>query len=166
MSIKSFIYYFLVTVFTVIGSHLKAQEINWLNFEQLEDSLKVQPKPVFIDFYSSWCTYCRKMDKVVFTKSEIINILNTNYYAVRMDAESTDSIYFDDQLFVNKQAENKRNGFHQIAMTLGQRNNQFIPPTLIVLNKDFTVRDRYFIYLDSKKLLQSLEKNEQITKGT
>ncbi|MEM9024458.1 MAG: thioredoxin domain-containing protein, partial [Bacteroidota bacterium] len=46
----------------------EAKAVNWLTFEQLEDSLAIHPKKVFIDFYANWCSYCRKMDKVVFTK--------------------------------------------------------------------------------------------------
>jgi len=38
---------------------VQAQEINWISFSALSDSLKVQPKPVFIFFHTDWCAYCR-----------------------------------------------------------------------------------------------------------
>ena len=78
-----------------------AQSVRWISFEALEDSLAVKPKKVFIDFYTEWCGYCRKMDKVVFTKPEVIDLLNEQYYAVRFNAESTSSVSFGGQLFVN-----------------------------------------------------------------
>ncbi|TRX47267.1 DUF255 domain-containing protein [Fulvivirga sp. M361] len=130
--------------------------VRWLSFDQLDDSLAIQPKKVFIDFYTEWCTYCRKMDKVVFTKSEVIDLLNKEYYAVRMDAERTDTVYFDGQPFVNAQAGKKRNAIHQLAEVLAQRNGQFAPPTMIILDEAFNVKKRYFEYMDSKKLLRAL----------
>ncbi|MEM7106704.1 MAG: thioredoxin fold domain-containing protein [Bacteroidota bacterium] len=134
------------------------KEINWLSFEQLDDSLNVQPKKVFIDFYTSWCIYCRKMDQVVFTKPEVVDLLEKEYYAVRMDAETTDTVYFEGKPFVNLQASKKRNGLHQLAELLAQRNGQFAPPTLIILDSEFKVQRRYFEYMDSKKLLNALQK--------
>ncbi|MEM8566790.1 MAG: thioredoxin fold domain-containing protein [Bacteroidota bacterium] len=134
------------------------EEVNWLSFAQLDDSLNVQPKKVFIDFYTSWCVYCRKMDQVVFTKPEVVDVLNKEYFSVRMDAETTDTIYFEGQPFVNLQAGQKRNAIHQLAELLGQRNGQFAPPTLVILDAEFNVQQRYFEYMDSGKLLQALRK--------
>jgi len=131
-------------------------EIQWLTFEQLEDSLAKQPKKVFIDFYTDWCTYCKKMDKKVFTKTDVINAISEDYYAVRMDAESKDSVTFEGQVFSNRLASQKRSGIHDLALLLGQRDGQFVPPTMLVLNEDFKILDRKFEYLYSEKLLSWL----------
>lgn len=144
-------------------SHVQAQErptIEWLTFEQLEDSLAKEPKKVLIDFYTDWCTYCKKMDKKVFTRPEVINAISEDYYAVRMDAESNDSIIFEGQVFLNRLATKKRAGVHDLALLLGQRDGQFAPPTLLVLNEDFKILDRRFEYLYSEKLLNWLAEFE------
>ena len=142
------------------GYHVNAQkeaEVDWLSFEQLDDSLNRHPKKVFIDFYTSWCTYCRRMDKLVFTKPEIIKLLNQDYYAVRMNAESTDTIQFEGQSFLNLQAGKKRGAIHQLAELLAQRDGKFTPPTMVILDPEFKVQQRYFEYLDSGKLLRALQ---------
>ena len=132
-------------------------QVQWISFEQLEDSLSAKPKRVFIDFYTEWCSYCRKMDKEVFTKPAVTELLNNSYYAVRMDAETTDTIRFDGQFFVNRESTKKRRGFHDLALLLGQRGGQFAPPTMLVLDPEFTVKSRYFEYMHSKQLLKALE---------
>lgn len=137
----------------------QAQQIQWLSFEQLDDSLQVHPKPVFIDFYTEWCRYCRKMDKAVFTQPAVIDKMNEDYYAVRMDAETTDTICFDGQTFVNRQAGKRRRGIHELATLLGQRGRQFAPPTLVLLDKNFRVAARYFEYLSSEPLLDVLDQH-------
>ena len=71
----------------------QTNEINWLNFEQLEDSLKTNPKKVFVYFYADWCTYCHKMDRTAFKDEAIIKRINKDYYVVKMDIESEDSLF-------------------------------------------------------------------------
>jgi thioredoxin-related protein len=146
--------------FLALSISLSAQEkdsVQWLTFEQLEDSLAVNPKKVFIDFYTDWCTYCRKMDRVVFTKPEVIKLLNDGYYAVRFDAETEAEITFSGQTFVNDQNGKSRRPIHQIAQLLALRGDQFAPPTLVVLDENFNVTARYFEYLSSKQLLKALQ---------
>ncbi len=140
---------------------LNAQEVdavNWMSFEALEDSLDVKPKKVFIDFYTNWCTYCRKMDRVVFTKPEVTKILNEDYYAVRLDAETDSTITFGGQLFVNDQVGKSRSPIHQIAQLLALKEGRFVAPTLVLLDEEFKVTSRYFEYLDSKKLIKALNR--------
>lgn len=147
-----------ISLFLCIQSNAQqTKSVNWLTFEQLEDSLAKNPKKVFIDFYTGWCTYCRKMDKKVFTKLEVIKVLNQDYYAVHFDAESTSEIVFGGHTLINNQIGKTRNPIHQIAQLLALRKGQFTAPTLVILDKDFKVTARYFEYMDSKQLLKALE---------
>ena len=145
----------------IISNNLQAQEkINWLNFEQLEDSLAVKPKKVLINFYADWCAYCKKMDKAAFKNGEVVSLLKGNYYSVKMDAESMDSIQFDNTIFINKELNKKRNPTHEIPLLLGQRKNKnFALPLTIILDENFNIEARYFEYLSPKKLNKILESN-------
>nr|WP_299339220.1 thioredoxin fold domain-containing protein [Allomuricauda sp.] len=137
----------------------KAQQdpIEWLSFEQLEDSLSVKPKKVFINFYADWCAYCKKMDKAAFKDTEVISKLTSEYYAVKMNAETTDTITFGGETFINKQFGKNRNPTHEIPLLLASRGNYpFSLPAMIVLNEKFEVTERYFEYLSPKQLLRAL----------
>lgn len=156
--IKNIISSIAISLF--LCASLSAQElesVRWLTFEQLEDSLTVKPKKVFIDFYTDWCVYCRKMDKVVFTRPEVIEVLNETYYAVRFDAETDSVVTFGGRQFTNDQVGQSRNPLHQIAQLLALRDGQFVAPTLVVLDEAFKVTARYFEYMDSKRLLKALK---------
>lgn len=149
-----------MTFSLLLYAPLSAQEsevVRWLSFEQLEDSLAVQPKKVFIDFYTDWCAYCRKMDQVIFTKEEVIKQLNKAYYAVRFDAETDSVVTFGGSQFINDQLGKSRNPLHQIAILLALRDGQFSAPAMVLLDEDFKVTARYFEYMDSKRLLKALK---------
>ena len=140
-----------LSVFSVCLGQEKT--INWLSFEQLEDSLAVKPKKVFIDFYADWCAYCKKMDEAAYKDPSIISMLNTDYYAVKMNAEATHDIYFDGQLFSNKQLGKKRNPVHEIALLLASREGvPFSLPAIVILNESFAITERYFEYLSPKRI--------------
>jgi|SRR5690554_9792 len=133
------------------------ERIHWIDFEQLSDSLDVNPRPVLISFHTEWCAYCRKMHREVFTNPEIVKMVNEKYYAVHFDAESRDTILFDGQIFVNKEYAGNKKGFHEIARLLGDRNGRFNVPVTLILDENFAVRHRRFEYLSSKKLKAILD---------
>jgi thioredoxin-related protein len=150
---------FFVFFLMFLASNTTAQneKINWISFEQLEDSLAIKPRKVFISFYADWCTYCKKMDKVAFKDKEIIAILNSEYYAVKMNAETTKTIVFDGKKYTNQQLGKSRNPTHQIPLLLASRKNTpFSLPANLILNKDFLIEKRSFEYLSPKKLLNFL----------
>lgn len=149
----------IVFISLILCAPLVAQEaksVNWMSFEQLDDSLAVHPKKVFIKFYTDWCTYCHKMDRVVYTKPKVIELLNREYYAVRFDAETEAEIKFGNLTFSNAEVGESRTPVHQIAKLLATRNGQFLAPTMVVLDEKFQVSARYFEYMDSKKLIKAL----------
>ncbi|MEL6536609.1 MAG: thioredoxin family protein [Bacteroidota bacterium] len=131
--------------------------VHWVAFEALDDSLALHPKKVFVDFYTDWCTYCRKMDRVVFTNPEVAQLLNEEYYAVRFDAETESPVTFGGHTFTNDQTGISRKPVHQIAQLLASREGEFAPPALIILDEEFNVSARYFEYLDSQRLLEALQ---------
>lgn len=131
--------------------------INWISFNQLNDSLKVHPKKVFVNFYADWCVYCKEMDRTTFQNKEVIKQLNENYYTVKMNIETEEKIIFGGQTFVNKKI-NKVNPVHEIALLLASRKNKpFSLPAYIVFNGNFEAQARYFQYLDVPALLKILE---------
>lgn len=134
---------------------VKAQKnsVHWISFEQLEYYLTVKPKKVFISLYTDWCVYCKKMDKVTFKNSKVISLLNNNYYAVKMNAESVDTIIFDGKRFTNKRINESRKPIHEIPLLLASRKNSpFSLPANLILNKNFTIKERYFEYLSPEKM--------------
>lgn len=145
----------LLLLFLISSGGLFAQQqtqINWLSFEQLSDSLAIKPKKVLLFFHTDWCSFCRKMQNEVFTDQHIIDKINTDYYAVQFDAESVDSVHFDNQVFINPVTKKRTGKYHQLTTLLAAQKGKYIFPTTILLDADFTIKARFFQYLGRDKL--------------
>jgi len=140
----------------VQAQNVPEPSINWINFEQLSDSLEHNPKPVLIFFHTDWCSYCKKMLKETFVNERVIEKLNSEYYAVEFDAESIDSIYFDGITYTNEVSSKRAGKYHQLAKILMGENNKAVFPTTMLLNADFSVKTKKYSYLSVKQILNIL----------
>ncbi len=118
--------------FSVFG--FGQSQINWLTWEEASKKMEEEPKKIFIDLYTDWCGWCKKMDQTTFKDPEIIKAMNENYYAVKFDAERKDTVVFDGYTFVNPKPNGKRST-HMFAASL--LNNQLSYPSFVVLDKNF-----------------------------
>ena len=99
-----------------------------------------------------------KMDEVAFKDPMVVHKLNRDFYAIKFNVETTDTIVFGQQRFVNSRA-NKRNPIHEIPLLLASRKDApFSLPALVLLDTTFKAQARYFQYLDAEQLLGILEK--------
>ena len=80
----------LILFLLIISGQVMAQEqIEWLKFEEAVAKNQENPKMILVDVYTDWCGWCKKMDKETFTDSTVINYINGEFYAVKLNAEDT-----------------------------------------------------------------------------
>lgn len=78
----------LIVLGCLFGHEVNAQKIEWRTIEQAaKTDSKSNTKLYFVDFYTSWCGWCKKMDKETFTDPTVSLILNHYYIPVKFDAE-------------------------------------------------------------------------------
>jgi thioredoxin-related protein len=70
-------------------------KINWLPYDIGLTKAKKENKHILVDFYTNWCYYCKKMDKEVFARPEIIRMINKDFVAVKVNAESKNELNVD-----------------------------------------------------------------------
>lgn len=138
-------------------SFIPKAKVDWLSFEKLEVALNEEPKKVIVHFYADWCVFCKKMEETVYTKPEIVDAINTEYYAVKFNVETKDTIRFGGQSFVNLNIGKKRTAFHQIPELLaGRKDQQLELPATVILDKDFNIEQRIYRYIPPKEMLSIL----------
>jgi uncharacterized protein YyaL (SSP411 family) len=71
------------------------KEINWMAYDEGLKKAKAENKPIFIDFTAKWCGWCKKMDRETFSKPEVIELINNNFIAVKVDGDSERELNID-----------------------------------------------------------------------
>ncbi|MBT8210292.1 MAG: thioredoxin domain-containing protein, partial [Eudoraea sp.] len=71
------------------GPIILAQEVQWLTWEEATNlaTTEENPKKIFVDVYTDWCGWCKKMDKDTFQNAEVAAYMSKNFYMVKLDGE-------------------------------------------------------------------------------
>lgn len=107
------------------------QKIKWMSFTQAVEANKKHPKKIFIDVYTQWCGWCKRMDASTFMDDSIANYMNEKFYAVKMDAEAKDTVTFNDHQFFYM-PEYKAN-----SLALSLLNGKMSYPTFVIMDEKF-----------------------------
>jgi len=107
--------------------------VKWTDssWETVLTQAKEQNKYVFVDFYTTWCGPCKRLDKITYQDAKVIDFLNSTV-PVKLDAEKEGE----------ELAHEYRVAFY---------------PTLIVIGPDGEEVDRHLGYLDPEQFLNVIE---------
>jgi thioredoxin-related protein len=109
--------------------------VNWMSFEQAVQKSKTEKRKIFIDVYTTWCGWCKVMDKNTFNDPKVAKLLNEKFYAVKLNAEQREDINYNGHTF--KFVASGNSGYHQLAASL--LNNQMSYPTVVFLDEEFSI---------------------------
>jgi thioredoxin-related protein len=109
----------IILLLAIPAGLVSAQDtpVKWYSIEEAVAMAQKSPRPMFVDAYTDWCGWCKKLDKDTFSNPVIAEILNTKYYAVKFDAEGKEPVTFQGRKFVNDGSLGKT---HQLAYALLQ----------------------------------------------
>lgn len=93
-----------------------AEGITWYSWDEGIALMEKQPKKMFIDVYTDWCGYCKKMDRETFQDAKVIQYMNDNFYAVKFNAEQKETINYKGHTL--EFVAGGRRGVHQLAYSL------------------------------------------------
>lgn len=110
------------------GKQMKfKKEVKWYGMQEALELNKKNPKKIFVHLEESSCVSCRVMDSTSYRHPVIADFLNNNFYPVRFNVESRDTIDILNQKLVNF------GKYHQLAEAALQNKMEF--PAVLFFNE-------------------------------
>ncbi len=126
---------FTFSLFSLISARQDNEKVNWYSFEEAVEHVTENPRKILIDVYTDWCGFCKRMDAETFGNSKVASYINQNFYPVKFNSETKDTINFQGYTFVNEN-EGRRSA-HQLSIALLQ--GQMSYPSIVYMNEDFEI---------------------------
>ena len=132
--LNKFALFLCVGLFSLLGN---AQDVEWMSWDQAVERAQTDenPKKIFIDVYTDWCGWCKKMDKDTFQHPDVATYMADNFYMVKMDGEGKEPIEFKGQTY--NYVPSGRKGYHEFAAALMQGRMSY--PTTIFLDEEMNM---------------------------
>ena len=95
--------FFFVITFKVNAQHtVSPSPIKWYTLTEAMKLNKKKPRPILIDVYTDWCSWCKYMMKTTFSNNGIAAYINQHFYPVRFNAETMDTIEYKGKKYFNR----------------------------------------------------------------
>lgn len=123
--------------------------MSWEEAAKLQESA---PKKLFVDVYTHWCGWCKRMDETTFKDPKIAEYLNEKFYAVKLNAEQKDTIFWAEMTF--PWIDKGRDGYNKLAFDL--LDGKLSYPTFVLMDEKYA---RVMIspgYKDAQTMLKEL----------
>lgn len=68
--------------------------INWMSYNDgINESIKTG-KPVMIDFYTTWCKYCKLLEDTTYKDPGVVKTINDSFIAIKVNAEGDNKVTY------------------------------------------------------------------------
>ena len=80
-------------------ANMQRDQIRWTTISSAAQ-LKDNDKLYFIDFYTSWCGWCKRMDADVFTDATVVKLINKYFVPIKFNAEGQSELVWHGTRYV------------------------------------------------------------------
>ncbi|MFH0892951.1 MAG: DUF255 domain-containing protein [Bacteroidota bacterium] len=134
----SLLFFAFQIVFSQETKTTEAPKIKWHSMKEATQLCSKKPKKLFIDVYTDWCGWCKVLDSKTFTDPWIIKYVNANFYAVKFNAEGSDTLGFDGKSYANPYPGVKRS-MHTLTFVLLKGQQQIGYPSMSFVDEKMKV---------------------------
>ncbi len=128
------------------------QEVEKLQKNTRNKSVEVKPKKTLISINAAFCNSCKVLNNATLKDSAVANYISKNFYLVNFDAESNDTIMYQNE----KCFKQLINGYPLNTFALKVTNNKLQFPTIAVLDEKGLPIDALNVFLTPQALLPIL----------
>lgn len=126
----------------------KPDELKWLSWNEGYPLALKKNKIAVVDIYTDWCGWCKRMDKDTYSKQNVIDEMQKNFVAIKLNPEDNSTPYLLDSL--------KLQGAQLMSMLTGGAGSGY-PTIVFIYPKDKKVTYQPG-YQTAEQFLETLSK--------
>ncbi len=81
----------------------KPEKLDWLAFDAATAQAQKQGKHIIVDIYTTWCGWCKVMDRQTYGDPEVAAYLRSNFILAKVNGESASVIHWKGQAISERQ---------------------------------------------------------------
>ena len=140
---KKILILFLLCPILVFSQGEVKTKIDWIPLEKAKEYSKKYDGKTLIFFYKEHCPYCETMKKETLSDAAVIKMINNNFFPVKIDSRTKDTIIYNRVAYGNQQPESSgrhdwRHDFYaEVASFTRNNESQITTPTIVLFNSKF-----------------------------
>jgi thioredoxin-related protein len=97
----SLLMWLLIAAMVLVCSSARpfAPSIDWMTVEDAAGKLQKEKRPILIDLYTTWCGWCKQMDRKTYSNKQVAQYLQEKFYTVKVDAETKATIAWNGKTY-------------------------------------------------------------------
>lgn len=148
-----------MSVFQCIGGLVLTISLSWAQpkltkWEELEELLMENPKPIVVFLYTDWCNYCALMERKTWREEKVAALLDKQYYFISFHAEQRAAVVFGSHTYRFK-ARGIKSGTHELAKILSDNE---VYPTMVILDENLQILYKHQAYIRPQEMWGILER--------
>lgn len=148
---KSVLIIFALYFINSCAAQTNTQEIHWVDLETAQKLNAQEPRKILIDIYTDWCGWCKKLDAYTYHDPAVVEYINQNFYAVKLNAETHDTVFFNGTSYTY----NPTYKVNMVSQNFMMGSNGY--PTTTILDEKLNVLNAMPGYLEAKPMLSFLK---------
>lgn len=81
----------------------KAGKLEWLTFDAAQDRAAREQKHMIVDIYTSWCGWCKVMERQTYGDPEVEAYLSKNFVLAKVNGESPSTLHWQGREITERQ---------------------------------------------------------------
>ena len=139
---KLIIILLVLTPFLLFSQGGVKNEIAWIPIKKAKKLAEKHNQKILVFFYKENCPYCEEMKKETLNDITVINKINNNFFPVKIDSRTKDTIYYNNKSYSNQQpikdGHTFRHDFYAEVASFNHNNSmQSTTPTIVLFNNKF-----------------------------
>lgn len=129
-----------------------APTIQWLTMEAAATQSAADGKKILVDVYTSWCGWCKVMDRETYSDPQVVAYINEHFHPVKFNGEQTSPLTLAGKTY--KYVAKGGRGYNEYTAVI--LNGQLSYPSTVFLNADLSVIYPVPGYIEKDQFLKIL----------